>query len=312
MIYMIQYIRSVVLSAKPVQLLIQTGLKWQRDNCSGMAAALSYYALFSLFPTLLVVLSILGSLVAPNTATYQSITKVVERSLPVEVHDLVKGTIISLNQSSVGAGTLGFIVLLFAASTIFSVLSHSVDKIWQSDKSTAESQSLHGTLMSFLLKKIWTVSLVFGTLLLLLVSLMLDIVIKLILELVTYFQKSFDFIKLDELPLTQGLELSSSLFVLTLFICILFKILPSSYVGWGDVWLGALITAMSLLGLQQLVSNSVITIGSHFLSYGAVGIVMILLLWLYITWQIFLIGCEFSCVYAHLYGSRRRKAISSS
>jgi membrane protein len=311
---MIQYIRSVVLPAKPVQLLIQTGKKWQRDNCSGMAAALSYYALFSLFPTLLVVLSILGSLVAPNTATYQSITKVVERSLPVEVHDLVNGTIISLNQSSVGAGTLGFIVLLFAASAIFSVLSHSVDTIWQSDKPTVESQSnsLHGTLISFLLKKIWTVLLLFGTLLLLLVSLMLDIVIRLILELVKYFQESVDFVKLDELPLSQGLELSSSLFILTLFTCILFKILPSSYVGWGDVWLGALITAVSLLGLQQLVSNSVITIGSHFLSYGVVGIVMILLFWLYITWQIFLIGCEFSCVYAHLFGSRRRKAISSS
>ena len=47
--------------------LIQTGLKWDRDNVPGMAASLSYYALFSLFPLLLVLLSVLGALVGPDT-----------------------------------------------------------------------------------------------------------------------------------------------------------------------------------------------------------------------------------------------------
>jgi membrane protein len=307
---MIRHIWSIISPLKPVQLLLQTGLKWQRDNCSGMAAALSYYTLFSLFPILLVILSVLGALVAPNTEVFQLIEKVIENSFPTEVHALVKGTIISLNQSSVGAGTLGFLILLFLASTIFSVLSYSVDQIWQSDKLTTQPQTLRQSLLSFLLKKLWTFLLVLATSLLLLASLMLDIFIKVILEFATHFQKSFDFIKLDESLLNQGLELSSTLFILTLFICVLFKIIPSSYVRWGDVWLGALIAALSLLGLQQLVSNSVITIGSRFLSYGVIGIVMILLLWLYITWQIFLIGCEFSCVYAHIFGSRCRRAIN--
>jgi uncharacterized BrkB/YihY/UPF0761 family membrane protein len=71
-------------------------------------------------------------------------------------------------------------------------------------------------------------------------------------------------------------------------------------------------TALLLVGLQQLVSNSIITIGSHFLSYGAIGSVMILLLWIYLTCQIFFIGCEFSYVYAHLFGSRRHRTTNPS
>ncbi|RPJ12563.1 MAG: hypothetical protein EHM37_08875, partial [Deltaproteobacteria bacterium] len=54
-----------VMSLRPVQLIIQTGLKWDRDNCPGMAAALSYYVLFSLFPLLLVIVGIVGALIGP-------------------------------------------------------------------------------------------------------------------------------------------------------------------------------------------------------------------------------------------------------
>ncbi|MBE9171167.1 YihY/virulence factor BrkB family protein, partial [Pleurocapsales cyanobacterium LEGE 06147] len=119
------------------------------------------------------------------------------------------------------------------------------------------------------------------------------------------FQETFSFIQLDELQLTKGLQVGSSFLILALAACILFKILPSVYVSWLDVCLGALLTALLLVVLKEFVSNSVISIGSRFLSYGVIGSVMILLLWIYLTCQIFLIGCEFSYIYAHLFGSRR-------
>ncbi len=122
------------------------------------------------------------------------------------------------------------------------------------------------------------------------------------------FQATFSFIHIDQLQLSRGLQVSSSFLILALAACVLFKILPSVYVSWGDVWLGALLTALLLVVLQQLVSNSVISIGSHFLSYGVIGSVMILLLWIYLTCQIFLIGCEFSYAYAHLFGSIRHRS----
>ncbi|MBW4550165.1 MAG: YihY/virulence factor BrkB family protein [Aphanocapsa sp. GSE-SYN-MK-11-07L] len=301
---MLRYLRTTVLPSKPAQLLIQTGLKWQQDDCSGMAAALSYYALFSLFPILLVILSIVGALIGPSTEAFQHIQEVVERFLPPEVHPLIKGTVIALNQSSVGAGIIGFGLLLLAARTIFTVLSGSVNKIWRSQNASA---SIRRTVLSFVVNQLLAFLLVFGTVLLLLASLISNIVIKTILELIANFQATFSFIQVDELQLTRGLQLSSSLFILALAACILFKILPSTHVAWGDVWLAALVTALLLVGLQQLVSNSVISIGSNFLSYGVIGSVMILLLWIYLTCEIFLLGCEFSYVYTYLFGSRRHK-----
>ena len=149
--------------------------------------------------------------------------------------------------------------------------------------------------------------LVLGSSLLLLASLIANIVIKTILALIANFQTTFAWIQIDELQLTRGLQASSSLLILALVACILFKILPSVHVAWQDVWLSALLTATLMVGLQQLVSNSVITIGSHFLSYGVIGSVMILMLWIFLTFQIFLFGCVLSYVYAHLFGSRRHQ-----
>lgn len=308
----VPYIRHRILPSKLAQLIIQTGMRWNQDNCSGMAAALSYHALFSLFPMLLVILSIIGSLIGPNTEVFQQIKEVVERYLPPQTHELIRETVIALNQSSTGAGVVGFCLLLFSASTFFAVLHGSVNRIWRSNSTASEEESIRRTVISFIVNQLVAFLLVVGTALLLLTSLVSNIAIKTILELVATFQTTLSFIKVDELQLAKGLQAGSSFFILALVACILFKILPSVYVYWRDIWLGALLTALLLVILQQLVSNSIITIGSNFLSYGIVGSVMILMLWIYLACEILLIGCEFSCVYAHLFGSRRKTANSSN
>ena len=88
-------------------------------------------------------------------------------------------------------------------------------------------------------------------------------------------------------------------------VMVLFKILPFTQVAWGDIWLGALMTVVLLIILQQLISNSVISLGSRFQSYGVVGGVMVLMLWIYLTSQIFFFGTEFTYIYAQLFGSRK-------
>ncbi|GAP98981.1 YihY/virulence factor BrkB family protein [Leptolyngbya sp. NIES-2104] len=307
---MLQYIRSTLIPSKPAQLLIQTGLKWDQDNCPGMAASLSYFALFSLFPLLMVILSIIGKLIAPGTEAFQGIEQAIQRYLPPEVHELIKGTVISLNQNSVGAGVIGFVVLLWAASAVFGILRSSVNKIWRSSSRISESGSPAKMMLFFVANKLFSFVLVLGTALLLVASLISSIVIKGILKLFSTFQETVSWLQIDPSQLTRGLETSASFLILAIAICILYKTLPSSYVSWRDVWLGALIVASLLVGLQQLVSNSVISIGSHFLSYGVIGGVMILLLWIFLTCQIFLFGCVMSYVFAHLFGSRRRQDLN--
>jgi membrane protein len=313
---MIRYIRSTllpfiqnILASKPVQLLVQTWLKWDQDNCPGMAASLSYYALFSLFPLLLVILSVLGFLIGPNTAAAQSIQEAVRSNLPPEVHDLIRGTLVSLNENSVGAGIIGSFLLLFASSAIFGVLRASVNRIWRSPSRVTEAGSPVKMALFFVFNKLFSFLLVLGSALLLLVSLLADIAVKTILQLIATFQDTFSFIKVDELQLTRGLQTGSSFLILAIVACVLFKVLPSVYIAWGDVWISALLTAALVGGLQLLVSNSVISIGSHFLSYGVIGSVMILMLWIFLTFQIFLFGVVLSYVYAYLYGSRRGRAM---
>ncbi|MEX0269663.1 YihY/virulence factor BrkB family protein [Leptolyngbyaceae cyanobacterium UHCC 1019] len=305
---MIHYIRSTILPSKPAQLLIQSGSKWNQDHCPNIAAALAYYALFSLFPLLLVLLSIIGLLVEPSTELYQSILVTVERYLPPEVHELVEGTLMNLSASSTGAGIIGFSLLLVTASVFFTNLRNAVNLIWRSPKRTTETGSIGQRLLFSIANQFFSVLLVLGNALLLLISLFSNIFIHFILQLITALQGT-SLIQIDELHLTKPLQFSSSFLILAIAGCILFKILPLVYVGWGDVWLSALVTALVLTGLQYLVSNSVITIGSRFLSYGAIGSVMILMVWIYLTCQIFLFGCVLSYVYAHLFGTRRGRAM---
>ncbi|HEY9618443.1 MAG TPA: YihY/virulence factor BrkB family protein [Microcoleaceae cyanobacterium] len=309
---MLDYIRSTILPSKPAQLLIKTGLKWTQDNCPGMAAALSYYALFSLFPMLLIILSVIGWLIEPNSEASRTIREVVQQYLPPEVHELIKTTIISLNDNSVGAGIIGFSILLFTASAVFGVLQNSVNQIWRSPDQRSEAGSVRKIVFSFILNKLLAFLLVFGSALLLLVSLVANIAIKMILELIANFKETFALTQINELQLSKGLETSSSFLILALVASILYKILPSVRVGWQDVWFSALLITALLVGLQQLVSNSVISIGGRFLSYGVIGSVMILMLWIFLTFQIFLFGCVLSYVYAHLFGSRRHRSLEPS
>jgi len=306
---MLQYIRSTILPSRPAQLLIKSGIKWDQDNCPGMAAALSYYSLFSLFPMILVILSVVGFLLGPYTDTVKAIQIALQRYLPPEVRDLVISTITSLNENSVGAGIIGFGLLLFAASAVFGILRNSVNRIWRSPSRASETGSMLQMAVFFLLNRLLGFLLVFGAAFLLLASLISSIVIKILLQLITTFQGRFDFIQFNALQLDRGLQIGSSFLILAIATCILYKILPAVRVGWQDVWLSTLVTTTLLIALQQLVSNSVISIGGRFLSYGVIGSVMILMLWIFLTCQIFLFGCVMSYVYAHLFGSRRHHSM---
>ncbi|QKD83402.1 YihY/virulence factor BrkB family protein [Thermoleptolyngbya sichuanensis A183] len=305
----IEYVRSTILPSRLVQLFIQSGLRWSQDNCPGMAAALSYHALFAMFPLLLVMLSIISSLIGPDTEAFRAIATGLARALPPEAHELVKGTIVTMNENSVGAGLVGFGILLFASSSVFGVLRYSVNYIWRSADPGSSGQGLVDSVLFFIKNRLFAFLMVLGTALLLLVLLVSNIVIRIFLNLVNMLQGNFEVTQFDDISLDRGLQTGVSFLILAIAICILFKILPSVGIQWRDVWLGALLTAVALFALQQLVGNSVISIGGRFLSYGVIGSVMILMLWIFLTVQIFFFGCEFTYVYAHLFGSRRSRSL---
>ncbi len=304
-------LKTRIIQSKPVQLVIRTLLKWQQDQCLDMGAALAYYGLFSLFPLLLVVLSIIGFLLGPNTNVLHQLLNLAKSSLPPSTYTFVIITLFHFHQSSIGAGLVGFGLLLFTASNVFFALVRFVDKIWQVRRVQPVNNHLVTSALNFLKGRILALGLVLSTAILILFSLLYDIATKIILQIMHYFNQSIDFIQIDSLWVLNRLEKGAILILLSLAMMVLFKILPSTMVAWGDVWLGALMTTTLFLLLQDLVTNSMFELGNQFLSYGVFGSVMILLLWIYVTCQLFFLGCEFTYVYAHLFGSGRQRKVDS-
>ena len=307
--------KARIIQSKPVQLIIRTFLKWQRDECWEMGAALAYYGIFSLFPLLLVILSIIGFLLGADTDVYNQLLSLAQNTLPPAVYNIVISTLRHLNRSSIEAGLVGFVLILFTASNFFGALNRFVNRIWQVPARQHSNNNLLASILNFLKGRIFAFGLVLGIALVIQLSLISRIIIYTVLNIVNNFNivdnfdQSFNFIKIDHLLLIEGLHKGTIFLILSLAIMVLFKILPSTRVAWGDVWLGGLIIETFLRLLQYLVRNSIIQIGSRFLSYGVVGSVMILLLWIFLTCQIFLFGCEFTYVYAHLFGSYRNRKV---
>jgi membrane protein len=142
---MINFFKTKILPCRSTQLLIKTFLKWQKDQCLEMGAALSYYALFSLFSIFLVIASILGFLLGPNTHIFSKILAFTQDSLPPEAVGLVRGTLLKLNNQSITAGVIGFLLMFLTASNIFGALDRSVDKIWKADDDQAKSHTVVST-----------------------------------------------------------------------------------------------------------------------------------------------------------------------
>lgn len=293
-----------LLRSRPAVLIIQTALKWQRDDCLEMGAALSYYALFSLFPTVLIVLSIMGAFIGPESGASEQILLFAQNSLPPEAYSVVDNTLNQLNRNSLEAGIISFLILFFTASGVFGALTRSMNKIWQVDQEREDEKGVKSAAKKFMRNRFLAFVLVFSTSALIFISLVSKILIEVIIQVVENLENAVGLFQIDDLLVLKALQTSTSYLGISAIIMLLFKVLPNTRICWRDVWLGGLITSALFMLLQHLASNSIVRVGEQFLSYGAVGSVMILLLWIFLTCQVFFLGCELTYVYAYLFGSR--------
>lgn len=293
-----------LLRSKPVVLIIQTAMKWQRDDCLEMGAALSYYALFSLFPTVLIVLSIVGAFIGPESGAAEQILLFARNSLPPEAYSLVDNTLSQLNRNSLEAGIISILILCFTASGVFGALTRSMNKIWQVDLEKKHQTGVKSAAKTFMRNRFLAFVLVFSTSALIFISLISKIIIEVIIEVVQNLENAVGLFKVDDLLVLNTLQTGTSYLGIAAIIMLLFKVLPNTRICWGDVFLGGLITSGLFMLVQHLASNSIVRFGEQFLAYGAVGSVMILLLWIFLSCQVFFLGCELTYVYTYLFGSR--------
>ena len=266
---------------------------WSDDHASSMGAAIAYYTLFSLAPLLVIAIAIAGVVFGAEAARGEIMGQL-EGLMGPDAARAVERLLATAGDRSTGAAAsiAGVVTLLLGASTVFSELQSDLDRIWK------VRPSEHGGVREFLVPRLLSFGMVLAIGFLLIVSLVVSAALS---ALGKYWSERFGGgVEL----LMHGGDFLVSFGVLTLLFALIYKILPRTRIDWRDVWTGAAITS-ALFVVGKLAIGLYLGRTGAASGYGAAGAVVLVLLWVYYSAQIFLLGAEFTKVYAHRHGSRR-------
>jgi len=264
---------------------------WSDDYAPSMGAALSYYSVFSMAPLLLIVISIAG-LAFGQEAARGEVFGQLRGLMGDEAASAVEALLTSLSQRERGISSaiVGAVVLLVGATSVFGELQDALDRIWR-----APQRERRGGLWKLVRARVLSFGMVLGVAFLLMVSLILSAAIS---ALGKWWGSAFGEWEL----LLQSINLIAGYAMTTVVFALIYKVMPRVDVRWQDVWVGAAITALLftigrfLIGLY--IGRSGIASG-----FGAAGSVAIVFVWVYYSAQIFLLGAEFTWLYARRFGS---------
>ncbi len=272
-------------------LLKTAASSWLDDYAPSMGAALAYYTMFSIAPLLLIVISVAG-LVFGVDAARGEISAQLQGLIGTDGAHAIEGLLARANKPATGIlSTLAGLVLLFiGATTVFAELQDDLDRIWRAPrrKQAGVLVLLRARLLSF--------GLILGLGFLMIVSLILSAALA---ALGKWWGPWFG----DWLTIAQVLDFAISFALLTAMFAMIYKLMPRVKVAWSDVWTGASVTALLFTIGKYLIG---LYIGNSGISsvFGAAGSLVVMLLWVYYSAQIFLLGAEFTWAYAGKFGSR--------
>jgi membrane protein len=275
--------------------LIKTAVSsWIDDFAPSMGAALAYYTVFSVAPLLVIVIAV-AALIFGQEAAQDAIMEQARALLGTQSANAIQTMLASAQQPKQGvlASVFSIGALVIGATTVFSELETDLNRIWkiEASKKPGVWGFLRGRVLSF------GVILTLGFLLL--VSLLISAGLA---AWGKYWSGWFG----DMHLLLAAANFVVSLVVITALFAVLYKMMPRTHVRWRDVWIGAVVTAaMFMLGkflIGLYIGKSAIAS-----SYGAGGALVVLLLWVYYSSQIFLIGAEFTHAYAMSHDARERE-----
>ncbi len=272
------------------QLVFETYQEWTDDQAPRLGAALAYYTVLSIAPLLIIVIAIAGFAFGREAAQGQifyQIREMVGADGARTIEEMIEGA--SNMKSGLFASLIGLLTLLFGATSVVAELRYSMNIIW--DVPADPDAGIKDVLK----ERSYALAVVLGCGFLLLVSL----VVSASLAAMGKFMDSW-------LPLPEfllfALNLLVALLVLTGIFAVLFKVLPDVQIHWRDVFLGAAVTAV-LFSVGKLLLGLYLGKASFGSTYGTAGSVIIILVWVYYSSQIFFFGAEFTQVYARRHGS---------
>jgi len=274
--------------------LVKTAVSsWKEDYAPSMGAALAYYTMFSIAPLLLIVIAVAGMVFGEDAARGEILAQL--RGLIGEDGALaIQGLLRSVDERVTGTTvTLTGAVFLFVGSTtVFAELQASLDRIWRAP-ALAQRQGIWGLLRRRVLS--------FGMILCIGFLLMVSLVAGAALAaLGRWWGPLFEGWE----AVAQGIDFALSFAMTTLVFALIYKIMPRVHIRWHDVWIGAAVTAL-LFTVGKLLIGLYLGKSGVASVFGAAASLVVMLIWVYYSAQIFLMGAEFTWVYAHTFGSRK-------
>ncbi len=276
---------------KAFDLIRQTIQQWTEDRASRLAAALAFYTAFALTPVLVIALAVVGLFV--NSSSAEALIEQQMAALAgTQGRQLIAGMLnasINLSSNSI-VGIISLVVLFLGATGIFIQLQDALNTMWEVQLKPRRS------IWRLVRERLFSLGVILGIGFLLLVSLLVSAALAAFGKWSSGLFPAFQ-------TLLQMINFFLSLLVITVLFALLFKYVPDAVIAWKDVWLGAFVTAV-LFTIGKTVIGLYLGNGAVTSRFGPAGALVILLLWVYYSAQIFLFGAEFTQVYANTYGSK--------
>ena len=287
------FARNVPLRAKLRDIgsiFVNSVTAWVDHSASSMGAALAFYTLFSVAPILIIALSLAGYFFGPHTAETELLAQLRDLTGAAGA-DALHSVLASAQYSNKKgmAAVVGVVTLIIGATSVFGELQHSLDVVWSSTRKPESGW------WGMVRRRLLSFGMVLGVGFLLLVSLIASAVLA---GVGSWMQERLPGLAIT-LPI---LDVILSFAMTVLLFAMIYKYVPRETIAWRDVWVGATVTAFLFTVGKSLIG---LYLGRSSFSgaYGAAGSLVVLLMWVYYSAQIFLLGAEFTRAFAYSRGS---------
>lgn len=271
-------------------ILKKTAGEFWNDDPWTWSAAIAFYVIFSLPAMVIISMSVASSLY-DDAAVRESLLEQASRLLGPESAGTVESILANVGAygGSLAAELFGIAVLLFSATTVIVTLQHVLNNIW-GIRLRPDTNWL-----KYLFNRLVSLGLVIGMGFLLLVSLLVDTFLAVFRELVVEWFSG------ASLVILSGANLVISLGVITLIFAVTYRVLPDAEVAWRDLLMGSFLTAL-LFSLGKYLIGFYLGNSAFGTVYGAAGSLVVMLVWVYYSAVIVLVGAEFTYVLARARG----------
>ncbi len=279
-----------------VRLLIDKSVNaWIDDYAPSMGAAIAYYTLFSIAPLLILLIAVAGYVFGEDAAQGEIVFQLQGR-IGYESAEVVQSLIKSVSKPAQGviATLVSIFTLLIGATSVFGELQSALNRIWR-----VPDPANRSGLFAFIEGRLLSFAMVVGLGLLLLLSLAFGTFLSAVGQWSNrWFSGWQSVLQVANFVVSFGLN--------AVIFAMIYKVMPRARIAWRDVAVGAMVTAL-LLETSKLVIGMYLGRASVTSGFGAAGSLVLFLMWVYLSAQIFLLGAEFTWVYSHQHGSRSER-----